>query len=383
LESKDAVDSFIARFQQVRQHVWQLIILAVALALAINLVSSAISAWIDARQDLIIGFIISFVCLLYAAYSYVGSDRFDATIRAFFVVTHQSRLEWDEHSEFRSSLKLIDLPDYYFSHYFYKTAIATFNESAALKRQWWEELEEALTKPVDKLQLTTETAEYLVLNFLSLNLRKYFSDPGLSEKYITTLRRSDVPEILLSNRVFELISRDLGDRDWYEPGNDVAEPGEETYMLSDGVHEYSRFELSLPKGTRVSRSASGALILDSDVIELELSIKCEGTSYSVPPSFCNYYLQCGFFEVTGLDVYVRISARMKKRLGMSRRRWPYYLWLESFIQRVEKDFGGSEFFKLISWDSAGFLLSILHKNGLISAKPSSESAELRYRQLLS
>jgi hypothetical protein len=251
LENKDAVNFFIARFRQVRQHVWQLLVLAVALSLAINLVANAISTWIDARQDLIVGFIISFACLLYAAYAYVGSSRFNTTIEAFFVVTHQSRLESDERSEFRSSLKLVDLSDYYFNHHFYNTAKATFSESAALERQWWKELEEALTGPVDKLQLTTEMAEYVVLYFLSLHLNNHFSDPSLSEKYITTLRRSDVPEILLSNRALELISRDLVDRDWYKSEDDIAESDEETYMLSDGVHQYSRFELYLPKGSRV------------------------------------------------------------------------------------------------------------------------------------
>ena len=54
------------------------------------------------------------------------------------------------------------LSDYYFNHHFYNTAKAAFSESAALERQWWKELEEALTGPVDKLQLTTEMAEYVV-----------------------------------------------------------------------------------------------------------------------------------------------------------------------------------------------------------------------------
>jgi hypothetical protein len=71
-------------------------------------------------------------------------------------------------------------------------------------------------------------------------------------------------------------------------------------------------------------------------------------------------------KLDAVRVNVNIQAQLKRRFGLRSKDWPYYLWLESFIETVRKEIDGEEFFKQISWDSIEIMMRILEQNNVIT-----------------
>jgi len=348
------LESVITRFRETRPYLWELVAIVVILALAINLLASAISGWLGNYFTLALGLLLGLACLVYVIYTRVRVNNFSIQIDAFFMANSET-------------CEVVDIKDYEFANAFYRTYVAVRKENPVLGRQWQDEIsgrhEERGSS--DRLRIASEIAEYILLDRLSTHLTDYFNTPTLREDQLEVLFRKDVPDIVLSNRVLELISRDLEDRPWYKPGPDDDNFLPVSSYGPGGI--YSRFDLTLPKGSTISRSSSGTLVIKSRMLTLELNAICDGYNYYVPFSFARYYLRIDPNEMEPLAVRFNIDAKIQRRFGLKPKEWPYYMWLESFVESTRKELGGKSFFEQISWSVTEVMIGILEKGGIFPA----------------
>ena len=345
------LDSVITRFRETRPFLWELVAIVVILALAINLLASAISGWLGNYFTLTLGLLLGLACLAYVIYTRVRINKYSTQIEAFFIANSETS-------------EVIDIRDYDFANEFYRTYAAVRKENPALGRQWQDEFSSRHEdrRSSGKLRIASEIAEYILLERLSTHLTDYFNTPTLREDQLEVLLRKDVPDIVLSNRVLELISRDLEDRPWYKPGPDDREYLAVSSYGPEGI--YSLFDLTLPKGSAISRSSSGALVIKSRMLTLELNVRCDGYNYFVPFSFARYYLRIDPNEMEPIAVRFNIDAKIQRRFGIKSKEWPYYLWLKSFVENARKRLDGKSFFEQISWNVTEVMIGILEKGGV-------------------
>ena len=353
----ERIEELLARFQGIRSYMWQLVAVVVLLALAINLVSSVIYSRLGIYPSLALGLLLGAACLAYLVYSRLRRNSVSTPIRGFFVFK-------------RDSAKLLYVPAYHLASEFESIASAAFKENPALERQWQGEIQQlfhsgkavppgGLMRP-GYMRVATEIAEYILLEQLSVHLTDYFNTPSLEESQLETLKRNDIPDVLLSNRILELISRDLEDRPWYEEKSEPTSPDTVVTAVFGPGERYSRFDLTLPKGSTVQRKGPGSLIINSKMISLELSVKIGPDYNPVDPSFANYYLgKRNDASVTEMLVRYEINAHIRRGLGFRIDSWRYYSWLESFIESVRRDFDREEFLRRISWESSEVLLRVI------------------------
>ncbi|MFC5823281.1 hypothetical protein [Nonomuraea insulae] len=248
----------------------ELIALVIALSLAVNLISSVLFDLWGARYSLFIGISVMAACFAYYVLAQTRERSYELNIEAAFAS------DWD------SSHKLLALPGYRFSEEFSMILNAVLGENAALRRQW-------ISDPLGRsrgsstlhgnvsdtasFRLAREAAEYVILRELSFHLDRHFNRGNFSRELLAQLNRDQLPSVLLSNRVLEIISRDIEDRSaMYRPvGSD------EGSEFGSAFH-YAQFTLTLPKGSEMCRSANGALVIDSPALRLEILTKMNGAN---------------------------------------------------------------------------------------------------------
>ncbi|MEU1720348.1 hypothetical protein [Nonomuraea sp. NPDC005692] len=352
--------AFIEHFKQMRQQIRELVALVVALSVAINLISSAIYDTWGAVFSVTAGLIVIGACSAYVVRSRSRERKFNAAITAAFVI------EGEEQSQVRAT------PGYTFGSEFARIALAVFEENPALRDQWikgpfvnYTNLEggKVLAQPGLGVRLATEIAEYLVLAKLSIHLTDYFNKSGFDGDRIAHIGRADLPHVLLSNRVLELISKDRQDRPGFQWENDdeMSESRDGWRVVSQfaGNKYYSHFELTLPRGTSVSREENGSLVFDSPAIRLSISVSFPGYRASMPYTYHDYVMGIEFPDAHDYKIHLSISGEVKNPLFGSRGRWLYYGWVESFIEDLDQHYDYRSLFKRINWESTEMLLRVL------------------------
>jgi hypothetical protein len=132
------------------------------------------------------------------------------------------------------------------------------------------------TRPKASL-LLDEALQFVVLEELSTHLSTYFRDDASGQ--IVEMERSDIPAFLLQNRVLNLLTTPIEQRDIFLSAFPRDKPDGILYMLwgSDGA-VYSRFDLMLPKDSKVTYVERGALRIQTKRVDLE--IRCRYTGFS-------------------------------------------------------------------------------------------------------
>jgi hypothetical protein len=373
------LSEFLSRFRGTTRYIWQLVAVAVVLALAINLLASVIYIQLGTYPSLALGLALGAACLGYLVYARLRDNVYSTVVRGFFMVKDDF-------------CTLVNVPGYSLATGFYGIGNAAFGENAALERQWRTELHERFdpdeSRPgheMNDMRVATEIAEYILLEALSTHLTDYFDAPSIEESQLETLERNDIPDVLLSNRILELISRELQDRPWYKPDDDsspgrivLISPAETIAAVFGPKGQYSHFELTMPKGSTVRRTSPGSLVINSKMVTLELTASITW-NYGTPMSFERYYLnKPDDASLEAIEVTYAIKAAVRRRLGFRAADWNYYSWVESFIDSIKEDLDGEAFFRRISWDSVGTLLGIIfdrYPPGVQYAPPNDQKLE--------
>ena len=81
----------------------------------------------------------------------------------------------------------------------------------------------------------------------------------------------------------------------------------------------------------------------------------------LPEGFEKYYLRIAdpLKDITPYIVKVDIQVSMKLGALLSATGWQYYHWIDSFLDKIEKDLSEDDFFKILNWESAFTILQCL------------------------
>ena len=188
-------------------------------------------------------------------------------------------------------------------------------------------------------KLLDEAILFVLLEELSLHLSTYFND-STSDEYIAEIKREDIPGFLLQNRVLNLLTTPIEQRDIFLkafPNTRERPEGELVSLLGSDGSMYSRFDLQLPKHTRVSHCDSGAVRIETQRFELEISGAYSGLSASTSPVFVGQYLGREWKDTKYKYIEVVLSGRIKPLSLLSSKGWEHYRWLDSFRNRLRSN----------------------------------------------
>lgn len=263
----------------------QLVLVAVFLAVSLGLVTNLIATKLEFWTVWIFAFA-SVACLGALINRLVKKLSFDDQVQAivFFRPTRNS---------------LVSVKDYDFAQDMARTIRAIEAENKSIFSSWANDplskpretsmppqgardkhyiaisrmsTEESETPPKPRsVELLEETAQFCLLETLSTHLRDYFdhTDSGAIEE----LQRKDIPELLHANRVLNLLTTPIEQRDIFIEAFPDPEkrPGGEIHSLwsSDGAI-YNRFDLVLPKNSKVTIPEAKTVRIETTRLIVEL-----------------------------------------------------------------------------------------------------------------
>lgn len=362
-----------------RQNLIEFVVVAVLLAFGVDLVAGHILALaaLSSRLALVVGVILCLGSVLYLAVRLFGRRVERRTYEAFLVYDKKRN-------------KIITVPRYEFSEAICRYMSAAFAENSALKLLWDKEpLKDFLgDEPREAAQLLSQATEYFVLAQLSTHLTDYFADEKFKKQNLRKYCREDVPEVLLRNTFLEMFSRPMEHRPAFVEAHSgkrermemkVYGPdergmwrsryvvptergyGEVVAAYGPGGVIYDRFDLILPQGSVVRRVEDSKVEIETKKLKMSINVKFEGFCTVLPEGFEEYYLGINdpLKGITPYVVNVDIQVSMKLGSLLSATGWQYYRWIDSFLDKIEKDLSKDTFFELLNWESAFTILQCL------------------------
>lgn len=208
--------------------------------------------------------------------------------------------------------------------------------------------------------LLDEALQFVLLEELSTHLSTYFTSSNSDQ--IAELSREDIPAFLLQNRVLNLLTTPIEQRDVFLkafPSQEKRPDGVLCSLWGSDGSMYSRFDLNLPKESKVSFLGRGALRIETKRLDLEISGRYKGSSIPVSRTFIEHYMGRAWNEVDCRKIEVILKGRVKPLALFSNKGWEHYHWLDSFRTRLRKSVDLDAFQNEIHWSAVEPMLYTL------------------------
>lgn len=209
-------------------------------------------------------------------------------------------------------------------------------------------------------RLLDEALQFVLLEELSTHLSTYFTNSTSDQ--IVELSREDIPAFLLQNRVLNLLTTPIENRDVFLqafPNQKERPEGVLCSLWGSDGSMYSRFDLNLPKDSKVSFLGRGALRIETKRLNLEISGRYTGSTATVSRAFVDHYMGCSWDEVACRNVEIILRGQVKPLALFSANGWEHYHWLDSFRARLRKDVDLKTFQDAIHWSAVEPMLYTL------------------------
>lgn len=350
---------FLTNVARVKGELVELVLLVIIIAFGINLLTSYLNSILSPNLQGVLGGSIIVIGFIYISWRRIYNKPIKQIQHA--VVSVQ-----------KSKNQFISIRGYNYNSEFKMALDSVFAENSALKKQWSQEplghsfkgkeITEAQFKNSKSQKLLKEISEYIYLSHLSTHLTDYFNDDSFDKGTLTVLTRKDVPEIIATNRVLDLISKDMGDRAAFSvTSKESTEPkGEVVMSWSSKGALYNKFELTLPKGSKIYREENSSLTIKNPSLKLNFKIVSEGFSAYVDGDFEKYYMGLNkkddFLNTNQFQVEIETEISIRPTLMLFSKRIKYQLWAESFINDLNKRFDFKTFLINIQWPTVKTLL---------------------------
>ena len=202
-------------------------------------------------------------------------------------------------------------------------------------------------------ELVREAIEYFVLDKLSMHLSGYFINNGaISDKEIVRIGREDLPGRLLQNRFLELFSTPMEHREAFERWPRDIRTSTIASAWAEHGEIFRRFQLILPKGSKISRPSPFSLLIQTPRFNLQIQPLYEGVNINLPKRFEELYLGTSFFGLSRYRVGLVIEVEFQLLSLFLANGWEYYHWLDSFLDELGSSFSLNRFIDNIGWSTA-------------------------------
>lgn len=200
--------------------------------------------------------------------------------------------------------------------------------------------------------LLNEAISFVLLEKLSLHLSTYFNDAD-GDSQVIEYRREDIPGFLLKNRVLNVLSTPIEQRDIFLnafPNKENPPKGELVSLWGSDGSMYSRFDLTLPRDTKIRHSDTGSIKIETSRLEIELLGTYSGSSAVVSRAFIGQYLGRNPEDIECRKIAISLRCRVRASSLLTSKGWEYYRWLDSFRERLRTGFDFESFQEGIHWD---------------------------------
>lgn len=326
----------------------ELIIATIILGIGLEFIASSLQEifGLPSRTLLVVGLTVVTICSVFIILQVLGNNQYEETIDGFFVYK-------------KAENTVIEIERYHYGRDLSMYLSAAFSENPAFKSMWEKEklsdIHKRLPQDTESRRFIVEATEYFLLERLSTHLGDYFNQREVDSVSLTEFGREDVPDVLLKNRFMELFSRPIGERAVFLPHD--SESHTNTIMMGGKNAFFSRFDLTLPAGSKVRRVGSGAVEIETNRLTLRFSIHFSGMGSVLPRRFDRYYLREGdFSNLSTYKVKIKAAVELKRYALFTRSGWEMYYWSESFIDSFRERFSKDFFFEKIGWEHIQTLL---------------------------
>ena len=373
LDKKGGVQSIL----EFRGSLLELLVVAVAIGFSISLFAGAVGPIIGIAWSTIISIgLLVFACLILLARLVPKANRRLSLEGAILITTEGN---------------IVPIDRYPFSENISQYFRALFLENKALEQTWKKSSKhtlfpksvisssnkEQIAESAAAKKLVREAVEYFVLDRLSKTLMGYFDrNPQIDEQQIITLQRNDIPSVLLSNRFLDLLSRPMEEREpflTFKNGKDSDKPREDSQskivaaFTGEGAI-FDNFELSLPRGSAVSRGGDHSLIIDTKRFAIRFDIEFDGWGFILPSNFDELYLNTKRADrAKRYKVEIIVDVKIKWSAILSQTGWQYFRWIDRFLEVLMTEFSFAHFLDEIGWKTANsVVLMTRHSQSKVS-----------------
>ncbi|OPG98841.1 hypothetical protein B2I21_11005 [Chryseobacterium mucoviscidosis] len=364
-----------------RGNVIRFISITILLSFGLNVIAGSITltSGFNAQTGFWLGGAVLLLVLCYLIRIVFKSLRKFITIDSFII-----------HDKNENSL--LDIDRYKFSRKINEYLVSAISEDKDIKAIWDREpigcyhtVDDWIHGRISKSKIVIEElVEYFIIEELSAHLTDYFNDDKYNEKKLQKIGRNEVPEVLFQNRFLNLFSKPMEERASFEINkNKVEEPPKE-YIVNgkkvvlkvgetvsaygkDGAR-FNRFDLVLPRNSKVKRIDKNTIRLITDRFDIDIFVRFEEENYYPPDGFIEHYLCPGidrtdsFFRHEGYKINIELRIKFKILKFLVNGKWEFFYWLDSYLDKINKDMSADLYFERINWESTYTILETIKKN---------------------
>jgi hypothetical protein len=138
-------------------------------------------------------------------------------------------------------------------------------------------------------------------------------------------------------------------------------PGEVIVLAwGPGGEIYRPFELALPSRTKIRRTATRELELDSPRLGIRIGVDYQGcVSNELSNDYIGMVLGRNPLDVEGQKVRVTFSYTVKTLALLRTSGWEYYEWVDSFAERLREFLSIEDYLEHVQWPSVALQSQIV------------------------
>ena len=333
-------------------------VFVVLLSLGISLIVNHFTKNANSLVVIILGALLVLIVAVYYFKEYIGCSSCDVNIDTVLTVD--------------KDYKIIPVSRFGFSEDLERATISVFAENKVYEKLWKDAFVFDSVKSNKGRKFIQEFFQYLFIKKLALNLNSYFA--GMSDKTIEVIGREQIPDILLKNRVIEMISKPYEERELFQKAinNDDSSPknGTVVYMNGEEGALYDMLEIELPRMSKVMYDGDTLLIKNRN-FTISFDARFNGFSTNTRAYFERFYLGRSFLECNNYNVNLKLSIRFSPLFLLSFRDWRYLGWLDQIGERFIEYFSFDDFIARIGFEEAATNFIVL-TNGMNKKKESDQ-----------
>lgn len=278
---------------------------------------------------------------------YKFSEKLSETLSAVFIENEALKQSWSTDFEKKGTAEVVNKEDKVETEEPKKKEIGYYS----IVRYETEENEKESN--INSKKIIREAVEYVFIEELSNHLSSHFNNYNNEDKIIKEFTRTDFPNILLENRIINLLSTPFEDRPIFLKAkmSKLKEKGEIVAIMGSDGSRFSRFDLVLPKKSKVIRKENGLLQIKSPRLTLDFKLTYKGFGASLPRGFEYNYMGFDQREINANYIDLELSIAINPFSLLFNKGWNYYDWIDSFVNKFDEIFSFEKFIKKIDWDS--------------------------------
>lgn len=335
-----------------RKNLFKNFFLVVLLSTGISMVANALTK----DSEVLVVIVPGIVCVLFVAVCYIKEFMGYSSCETMV----ESVLSVDKDK------KIVEIDRYPFGEDMYRTVSSVLSENKAYKRLWEEAFEGGACNKNKGRDFVKEFIEYQFVDWISLRLNSYFSN--IDECVIDTISREQIPDVLIKNRVIELISKPFEEREKFQDFMKDKDPGSGEIVYAggeDGVF-FDKLELELPRNSKVCRE-NDKLVIKNRIFDIRFESEFLGFSTVLPRYFVHFYMNRSIEDTHNFKIKLKLSIKLKPLFLIYLKDWKYLGWIDQLEAKFVEYFSFDEFIKRIGYEQAA-TNHILFVNGMLRKK---------------